>query len=319
MCIHTYIHTYILYFKQLKKLQNSGVSTGRNGSKEPRSIHNTEFSLLCRWAEFQAMVANKRKAVDSALGLHNYGLECQETRNWILEKIRVVDSIQDLGDDLASVMSIQRKLYGIERDLGAIETKLINLQEEAKQLANDNPDHVQDIYDRLIGINNVWQDLQKALQNQEDSLGESSKLQKFLVDLFDFETWLYRAQQSTASEDTPTSLAEAEQLYHDHLALKDDMERHQPDFHDIVDTGNKVTSGQTDPQYQQLEQRVRDLEVGWKDLDKMWNNREHFLSQCLEFQRFLKDVKQSEAIISNQVFFLLKKCVKTISQIYYKT
>lgn len=247
------------------------------------------------------MVANKRKTVDSALGLHNYFVECEETKNWILEKIRVVDSIQNLGDDLASVMSIQRKLYGIERDLGAIESKLVNLQEEAKTLADENQNQAQDVFDGLIEINNVWQDLHKALQSQEDSLGESSKLQKFLVDLFDFETWLYRAQQATASEDTPTSLAEAEELYNNHLTLKEDIECHRSDLREVVDTGKKVTSGQSDPQYQQLEQRVKDIEVGWHALHKMWGNREHFLSQCLAFQWFMKDAKQVEAILSNQV------------------
>ncbi|CAI9556894.1 unnamed protein product [Staurois parvus] len=201
-------------------------------------------------------------------------------------------------------MSIQRKLYGIERDLGAIETKLINLQEEAKKLADENPDRSQDVFDGLIEINNVWQELHKALQNQEDSLGESSKLQKFLVDLFDFETWLYRAQQATASEDTPSSLTEAEALYNNHLALKDDIERHESDFREVVDTGKNVTSGQSDPQYQQLAERVKDIEVGWDALHKMWSSREHFLSQCLAFQWFLKDSKQSEAILSNQEYTL---------------
>ncbi|KAG9481099.1 hypothetical protein GDO78_010379 [Eleutherodactylus coqui] len=289
---------------QIENVNNESEALFESGHPNRMQVKQGQDHMNARWAEFQRMVANKRKAIDSALGLHNYGVEIEETNHWILEKIRVVESIQDLGDDLAAVMSIQRKLYGIETDLKAIEAKLINLQEEAKQLANENPDHAQDIYDKLIDINNVWQDLQKALQNQEDSLGESSKLQKFLVDLFDFETWLYKAQQSTASEDTPTSLPEAEQLYYNHLALKDDMEHHEPDVHDIVDTGKRVTSGQTDPQYQQLEQRVKDLEVGWKDLHTMWSNREHFLAQCFEFQKFLKDVKQSEAILSNQEYTL---------------
>ncbi|XP_073410266.1 spectrin beta chain, erythrocytic [Dendrobates tinctorius] len=289
---------------QIESVNNASEVLFESGHPNRMHVKQGQDHMNARWVEFQEMVANKRRAVDSALGLHNYGLECDETNTWILEKIRVVESIQDLGDDLTAVMSIQRKLYGIERDLGAIEAKLVKLQEEAKQLADENPENAQDIYDKLIVINNVWQDLQKALQDQEDSLGESSKLQKFLVDLFDFETWLYRAQQSTASEDTPMSLAEAEQLYHNHLALKDDMGRHEPELHDIVDTGERVTSGQTDPQYQQLDQRVKGLEVGWNDLQIMWNNREHFLSQCLEFQKILKDVKQSEAILSNQEYTL---------------
>ncbi|XP_053331391.1 spectrin beta chain, erythrocytic [Spea bombifrons] len=287
---------------QIQNVNSESNALIESGHPNRKEIKQCQDHMNTRWTVFQEMVSHRRKAIDSALGLHNYGLDCDETKNWILEKVRVVNSIQDLGNDLAAVMTVQRKLSAIERDLAAIEAKLISLQEDAQRLADDHPDHAQDILDRLIDINNVWQDLQKALQNQEDSLGESSKLQKFLVDLYDFETWLYRAQQTTASDDAPNSLPEAEQLHHNHLALKDDIERHKGDFHDVVDTGNTVTSGQTDPQYQQLDQRLRDIEGGWNDLQKMWDNREKFLSQCLEFQRFLKDVKQSEAILNNQEY-----------------
>ncbi|XP_018423798.1 PREDICTED: spectrin beta chain, erythrocytic-like [Nanorana parkeri] len=289
---------------QIENVNSASDSLFESGHSNRMQVKQAQDHMNARWADFKEMVANKRKAIDSALGLHNYFVECEETKNWILDKIRVVDSIQNLGDNLASVMSIQRKLYGIERDLGAIETKLVSLQEEAKKLADENPDQAQDVFDGLIEINNVWQELHKALQNQEDSLGESSKLQKFLVDLFDFETWLYRAQQATASEDTPSSLTEAEELYNNHLALKDDIEHHESDFRNVVDTGNKVTSGQSDPQYQQLAERVKDIEVGWDALLKMWSNREDFLSQCLAFQWFLKDAKESEAILSNQEYTL---------------
>ncbi|XP_063803271.1 spectrin beta chain, erythrocytic [Pseudophryne corroboree] len=289
---------------QIQNVNSASDALFESGHPNRKQVKQGQDHMNTRWGEFQAMVAHKRKAVDSALGLYNYGLECEETKNRILEKINVVDSIQNLGDDLASVISIQRKLYGIERDLTTIEAKLINLQEEAQKLANENPEHAQEIFDRLIELNNVWQDLQNALQSQEDSLGESSKLQKLLVDLLDFETWLYRAQQATASEDSPTSLKEAEQLYNNHLALKKDMEQHESDFYDVVDTGNNATKGQDDPQYQQLDQRVKDIEVGWSDLHRMWDNREIFLKQCLEFQKFLNNAKQSEAILNNQEYTL---------------
>ncbi|KAM8920870.1 spectrin beta chain, erythrocytic [Pelodytes ibericus] len=291
---------------QIQQVNGGSNDLIESGHPNRKEIRQSQDHMNTRWTVFQEMVAHRRKAVDSALGLHNYGMECDETKKWIIEKVRVVESIQDTGSDLAAVMSVQRKLYGIERDLAAIEAKLISLQEDAQRLANEHPDHAQDILDRLIEINNVWQDLQKALQNQEDSLGESSKVQKFLVDLYDFETWLFRAQQSTASEDAPTSLAEAEHLHHGHHALKDDIDQHRVDLRDVVDTGNKVTSGQTDPQYQQLAQRVKDIEVGWNDLHKMWDNRDNFLSQCLEFQRFLKEMKQSEAILNNQEYVLAR-------------
>ena len=65
----------------------------------------------------------KKDALLSALSIQNYHLECNETKSWIREKTKVIESTQDLGNDLAGVMALQRKLTGMERDLVAIEAE----------------------------------------------------------------------------------------------------------------------------------------------------------------------------------------------------
>ena len=87
-----------------------------------------------RWEAFKAMVEDKKRRVDSAVSLRNYGLDCDETEAWIKDKTRVIESTQELGNDLAAVMTLQRKLFGMERDLAAIDTKLTFLKREAEQI-----------------------------------------------------------------------------------------------------------------------------------------------------------------------------------------
>ncbi|XP_069494766.1 spectrin beta chain, erythrocytic isoform X2 [Ambystoma mexicanum] len=277
------------------------IESGHPGSLE---VKQCQDHLNARWDRFRDMVAQKRKAVDSALALHNYFIDCDETRTWILEKNKVIVSTKDLGKDLAGVIAIQRKLYGIERDLAAIESKLANLQEDAHRLAQDRPSHAEEINNKLEDINSVWSDLQRTLQSQEASLGEASKLHKFLQDLDDLQAWLFKAQKDIASDDIPNSLPEAEKLLQKHLLIKDDINEHEDNYRSVMDMGGKVTYGQTDPQYQQLSQRLKGMDTGWKDLLKIWKSREKFLSQCLAFQQFLKDAKQAEAILSNQEYNL---------------
>uniref|UniRef100_A0A8C4YDN2 Spectrin beta chain n=1 Tax=Gopherus evgoodei TaxID=1825980 RepID=A0A8C4YDN2_9SAUR len=243
-------------------------------------------------------------SVDLALSLHNYCVDCEETRKWILDKTKVIQSTQEMSRDLAGVIAIQRKLYGIERDLATIQTQLGVLQEEAHRLAEELPDLASDIYSQLTTISGLWQELQRTLQSQEASLGEASKLQKFLQDLDDFQAWLFKAQQTVASEEVPSSLAEAEQFQQEHAAIKEDIDRHEGDYRNVKETGEGVTRGQTDPEYLQLQQRLQGVEMGWSDLCKMWDSREKFLAQCLGFQEFLKDGKQAEVILSNQEYTL---------------
>lgn len=48
--------------------------------------------------------------------------------------------------------------------------------------------------------------------------------------------------------------------------------------------GDRVTQDQTDPQYMFLRQRLVGLEEGWEELQRMWDNRQHLLSQGLNLQ-----------------------------------
>ena len=49
---------------------------------------------------------------------------------WIREKAKLVESTDDLGDDLAGVMQLQRRLSGLERDLAAIQAKVRDTAEK---------------------------------------------------------------------------------------------------------------------------------------------------------------------------------------------
>lgn len=248
------------------------------------------------------MVEEIKKKVDSAVSLNNYGLECDETGAWIRDKTRVIESTQDLGNDLAAVMTIQRKLFGMERDLAAIETKVTFLRNEADQLAEYQPQNASDILARKAELDGAWDTLRKTLKDREDSLGEVSKLQTFLQDMDDFQSWLFKTQKAVASEEMPASLPEAEEQLSLHDAVREDINAHEEDYHRVKDTGAQVVQGQEDdPQYKQLDQRLKGLDRGWYELQKMWDSRKNFLDQCLGFQQFTRDSKAVGAILNNQV------------------
>uniref|UniRef100_A0A671QEE6 Spectrin beta chain n=1 Tax=Sinocyclocheilus anshuiensis TaxID=1608454 RepID=A0A671QEE6_9TELE len=272
---------------------------------QTKQVKDCKTRLNRRWEAFKAMVEDKKHKVDSALSLHNYDLECDETESWIKEKTRVIESTQDLGNDLAAVITIQRKLFGIERDLAAIQDKLDFLRNEAQKLVKDHPENASDIFARQEELDAAWDTLKRTLKNREDSLGEVSKLQTFLQDMDDFQAWLFKTQKAVASEDMPDGLPEAEQFLSLHDAVRADMDAHEEDYHCVRDTGAAVIQGQEDdPQYQQLEQRLVGLDKGWDELHKMWDSRKSFLDQGLGFQQFMRDAKQAEAILNNQEYTL---------------
>ncbi|KAK2824698.1 hypothetical protein Q5P01_021873 [Channa striata] len=275
-----------------------------SGHPSEKEIKAQQDKLNTRWSQFRDLVDQKKDSLNSALGVQNYHLECNETKSWIKEKTKVIESTQELGNDLAGVMALQRKLTGMERDLVAIEDKLGDLGKEADRLASEHPEQSEAIRGRLAGITGVWDEMKETLKTREESLGEASKLQQFLRDLDDFQSWLSRTQTAIASEDMPNTLAEAEKLLAQHEGIKNEIHNYEEDYQKMRDMGEMVTQGQTDAQHMFLRQRLQALDTGWNELHKMWENRQNLLSQSHAYQLFLRDTKQAEAFLNNQEYVL---------------
>ncbi|KAI5101393.1 spectrin beta chain, non-erythrocytic 1, partial [Silurus meridionalis] len=273
-----------------------------SGHPSEKDIKAQQDKLNTR--QFRDLVDQKKESLNSALGVQNYHLDCNETKSWIREKTKVIESTQDLGNDLTGVMALQRKLTGMERDLAAIEAKLGDLRGEAERLAAEHPEQAKAITGRLAEIGNVWEELKDTLQNREASLGEASKLQQFLRQLDDFQSWLSRTQTAIASEDMPNTLAEAEKLLAQHEGIKHEIDNYEEDYQKMRDMGEMVTQGQTDAQHMFLRQRLQALDTGWNELHKMWENRQNLLSQSHAYQLFLRDTKQAETFLNNQEYVL---------------
>lgn len=45
---------------------------------------------LSRWSQFRDLADQKKDGLNSALGVQNYHLECNETKSWIKEKTKVL-------------------------------------------------------------------------------------------------------------------------------------------------------------------------------------------------------------------------------------
>ncbi|XP_045871574.1 spectrin beta chain, non-erythrocytic 2 isoform X2 [Meles meles] len=268
------------------------------------SIVTTQKQLNHRWQQFRALADGKKAALTSALSIQNYHLECTETQAWMREKTKVIESTQGLGNDLAGVLALQRKLAGTERDLEAIAARVGELAREADALAAGHPTQAPAIHARLGEVQAGWEDLRATMRRREESLGEARRLQDFLRSLDDFQAWLGRTQTSVASEEGPATLPEAEALLAQHAGLRGEVERARSEYSRLRALGEEVTRDQADPQCLFLRQRLEALGTGWEELGRMWESRQGRLAQAHGFQGFLRDARQAEGVLSSQDYVL---------------
>ncbi|NXM88157.1 SPTB1 protein, partial [Oenanthe oenanthe] len=280
---------------------------GLLASGHPRSpqVRQCREQLNERWSRFRELVSERRRAVGSALRLLNYNLESEETQKWLRSKARAVEATAELGRDLAGVLATQRKLYGIERELAVAQDRLAALRSQAERLAEERPEAATEVAQKLAVATSAWDELQTALAERAASLGEAGQLRSFLQDLDDFQAWLFGAQKAVAAVDeVPASLGEAEEMLQRHEAARRDAEEHAGAFAALAEAGERVLGGQTDPEYEGLRQRLGGVKDGWAALGKMAEARKRFLTQCRNFQEFLRDTKQAEILLTKQEYTL---------------
>ncbi|KAK6634026.1 hypothetical protein RUM44_004633 [Polyplax serrata] len=262
-----------------------------------------------KWAELREKAEAKRDELGSAHGVQTFHIECREILCWIEDKKRILQETDSLGMDLIGIMTLQRRLSGMERDLAAIQAKLDSLEKEADAIQKDHSDEADVIRDRIAQIKVVWEQLTQMLKERDAKLEEAGDLHRFLRDLDHFQTWLKKIQTDVASEDIPSSLAEAEKLLNQHQSIREEIDNYRQDYAKMMEYGERITaepSTQDDPQYMFLRERLKALKDGWEELHQMWENRQELLSQSLNVQMFNRDAKQAEVLLNQQEHVLSK-------------
>ena len=263
-----------------------------------------------RWAELREKAENKREELNSAHGVQTFHIECRETVLWIEDKKRVLMETADLGTDLSGIMTLQRRLSGMERDLAAIQAKLDSLEREADKISQDHPEEAELIRERVEQIRAVWDQLTQLLKERDAKLEEAGDLHRFLRDLDHFQAWLTKTMTDVASEDIPSNLAEAEKLLSQHQSIREEIDNYTEDYTKMMEYGERITAEDVTPaddaQYMFLRERLKALKDGWAELHQMWENRQQLLSQSLNLQMFLRDAKQGEVLLSQQEHYLSK-------------
>merc|ERR1719278_2053766 len=272
-------------------------------------IVGRQNQLNQRWGDLREKSELKREELNSAHGVQTFHIECRETVTWIEDEREEMEQTDELKMDLTGIMTLQRKLSGMERDLAAIQAKLDALEEESEKIATSHPEEAVVIQQRTNRLREIWDQLTEMLKERDAKLEEAGDLHRFLKDLDHFQAWLSKTESDIANEDSPASLAEAEKLLSTHQQIREEIDSYVNDYTSMMEYGEKITADPAtfdDPQYMFLRERLKALKDGWEEVHQMWENRQTLLSQSLNLQMFNRDAKQAEVLLSQQEHLLSK-------------
>lgn len=296
---------------RIEYVDNLARNLVEGGHPDSQAIIDRQRKLEAKWNELKKNSDKKRADIDAAHGVQTFYLDCSETISWIEEKTKSLKVTEELDNNLSGIMTLQRRLGGMERDLKAIQDKLAELEAEKARIEREHPQEAKQINQEVERIRASWIDLNKLKKDRDAKLEEAGDLHRFLRDLDHFQAWLSKTQKDIASEEIPASLQEAEQLLAKHKQIKEEVDNYRDDHKKMMEYGEGLTRGQTDPQYLFLRQRLQSLDDDWRSLHKMLEIRERFLSQQHALQMFLRDAKQAETVLNQQESYLSRDEIPT--------
>lgn len=112
---------------------------------------------------------------------------CPQKVNNFLRHHEVVANFVTLYCFATGIMTLQRRLSGMERDLAAIQAKLNSLEKEAASIEGEHPEEAAVIRERIVQIQIVWEQLTQMLKERDAKLEEAGDLHRFLRDLDHFQ------------------------------------------------------------------------------------------------------------------------------------
>ncbi|XP_053601908.1 spectrin alpha chain isoform X2 [Plodia interpunctella] len=273
--------------------------------------------LNSKWTSLQQLTAERAAQLGSAHEVQRFHRDVDETKDWVAEKEAALAS-DDLGKDLRSVQTLQRKHEGLERDLAALGDKIRQLDDTANRLMSTHGDSADATYSKQREINAAWQQLQARATARKEKLLDSYDLQRFLSDYRDLMAWINSMMALVSSDELANDVTGAEALLERHQNQRLEIDARygiMPQEHRTEMDARAGTFQALELFGQQLLQgghyasadiqdKLNDMADARQQLEKAWVARRLKLDQNLELQLFYRDCEQAENWMQAREAFL---------------
>ncbi|KAK2560477.1 Spectrin beta chain [Acropora cervicornis] len=268
--------------------------------------HASDVKRRCKeindmWKNLQHLRQAQEEELKEKHGVELFFDSCDEMKAWIQEKDAVL-SVGDMGRDLETVRALQRRHQGFERDLAAVEEKLVKLQKQAQSLVSHHPRQARQIKAKEAEIFNLWNGLKGKASERKHVLDEAYGQQGFLADSRDLLSWASDMRASLSIAEKPADVNSATQLIQEHEEKWEDIQTHTDRFDQLIEYGEKMVA--SNPRMKQVKDRLAALKKEKAALKDTWCERNDVLLEGQDLQAFIRDTEHVDSLSASHEAFL---------------
>ncbi|XP_037079829.1 spectrin alpha chain-like [Pollicipes pollicipes] len=266
------------------------------------TIQTRREEMIESWARLKSLALQRQEKLFGAHEIQRFNRDANEAISWINEKDLILSS-DDTGRDLASVQTLQRKHEGLERDLAALEDKVMVLGQEATRLCGIHDHHQDQIKAKNAEILDSWKLLTGKAQSRKQALDESYFLHRFLADFRDLVSWINDMKAIVSADDLAKDVAGAEALLERHQEHKGEIDAREDSFRSTIESGQMLLDSNHEAAGE-IQEKLMILSEEKVQLLELWEERRVLYEQCMDLQLFYRDTEQADTWMAKQEAFL---------------
>ncbi|XP_052891204.1 spectrin beta chain, non-erythrocytic 1 [Anopheles moucheti] len=190
----------------------------QRGQQMIRDNHYAVEQIERQCGQLQNKLVNLRNLTNvrrlrllDAVESQQFYAEANEAEFWLREKKPIISS-QDYGKDEDSVSSLQKKLDGLQRELGAFKPTVEKIEKLSSGLQTRGHFDSEKIRSKNDKIQYQFQELNRLAAEREKKLAEMKKLYEFVREIDDLQEWIEVQMTTAGSEEYGTDVEHVEQL-----------------------------------------------------------------------------------------------------------
>lgn len=261
-------------------------------------------NLNQKWTQLEKITEKRREQLGSAHEVQRFQREAEDTADWIAEKDKMLDS-EDYGNDLRSVLALQRKHEGLESDLYALNERIKQLNETAERLRQNDPrsPNAEALHAKQEEINREWEKIVDKANARKAKLIDSHNLQRLLSDQRDMKAWIDATIAQVKSNETAPDVTGAEALIDRHQEVRAEIDVRGPKLQKLEAFGKHFIDANhyASPL---IKEKLDELEKAKQDLRDAWLSRKELLEQNLALALYHRDCEQAENWMANREGFI---------------
>ncbi|VDK88570.1 unnamed protein product, partial [Litomosoides sigmodontis] len=271
------------------------IAQGRSSKDE---VQQQLDELNEAWTQVQVKLNSYRSQLRSALEVHAFNRDVDDTCERIQEKLTAV-TIDDLGKDLHSVEALIRKQEAVERDMTAHDL-------EAQKLLDKKPPLYNTVIESLQKLESSWKHLAERATARGQALMSSGELHKFLAAVRKAEMWAVDALSRLTTQEVPRSVADADVFIAKHVEKLAEIDGRQREMSELREWSAKLIAKQSDHKGE-IQRSLKRLQNVEHQLRQAWEARNVALARARNRQLFADQAACAEQWLASKEAFLNQK------------